>query len=63
MPVETELVAIENPDGLNVILVIAGLLAFAGAVLALWLVREREIERDEPETVVVHEVRLEPAPA
>jgi EmrB/QacA subfamily drug resistance transporter len=31
--------------GLNGVLVLGALLSFAGAVLALWLVREREIER------------------
>jgi EmrB/QacA subfamily drug resistance transporter len=31
--------------GLNDVLVLGALLSFAGAVLALWLVREREIER------------------
>ena len=42
--------------GLNDVLVLGGVLSFAGAVLALWLVREREIEREpidaerEPET-------------
>jgi EmrB/QacA subfamily drug resistance transporter len=38
--------------GLNEVLVIGALLSFAGAVLAAWLVREREIEREpvEPET-------------
>ena len=35
--------------GLNEVLVIGALLAFAGAVLSLWLVREREIEREEVE--------------
>jgi EmrB/QacA subfamily drug resistance transporter len=35
--------------GFNAILVIGGLVAITGAVLALWLVREREIERDQPE--------------
>jgi hypothetical protein len=38
--------------GLNEILLLGALLSFAGAVLALWLVREREIERElvsEPE--------------
>jgi EmrB/QacA subfamily drug resistance transporter len=37
--------------GLNNVLTVGALLSFAGAVLALWLVREREIERqpvDEP---------------
>jgi branched-subunit amino acid permease len=38
-------------SGLNSILVIGALLAFAGAVLALWLVREHEIERDQPELI------------
>jgi EmrB/QacA subfamily drug resistance transporter len=42
--------------GLNDVLVLGALLSFAGAVLALWLVREREIDREpidsegEPET-------------
>ena len=31
--------------GFNEVLVLGGLVCFAGAVLALWLVREREIER------------------
>ena len=37
--------------GLNDVLTLGALLSFAGAVLALWLVREREIEREslEPE--------------
>jgi Na+/melibiose symporter-like transporter len=34
--------------GTNVVLMLGGLICLAGAVLALWLVREREIER-EPE--------------
>jgi hypothetical protein len=33
--------------GLNTILVIGGLVAFAGALLSLWLVREREIAREQ----------------
>jgi EmrB/QacA subfamily drug resistance transporter len=33
--------------GLNDVLALGGLLAIAGAVLALWLVREREIDREE----------------
>jgi EmrB/QacA subfamily drug resistance transporter len=33
--------------GLNEVLLIGALLSFAGAVLALWLVREREIERED----------------
>src|SRR5262249_23138780 len=32
--------------GLNNILTLGALLSFAGAVLAFWLVREREIERE-----------------
>jgi EmrB/QacA subfamily drug resistance transporter len=47
--------------GLNDVLVLGALLSFAGAVLALWLVREREIEREpvdgggEPEPAIVAE--------
>jgi hypothetical protein len=39
-------------DGTQVVLLLGALLRFAGAVLALWLVREREIEREpvEPES-------------
>ena len=48
--------------GLNEILVLGALLSFAGAVLALWLVRESDIER---ETLVdtAFEVEAEPARA
>ena len=35
-------------SGLNEILMLGGILALAGAVAALWLVRERDIERSEP---------------
>jgi hypothetical protein len=37
--------------GLNDVLVLGALLCFAGAALAMWLVREREIQREpqEPE--------------
>ena len=35
-------------SGMNEILMLGGLLALAGAVAALWLVRERDIERVEP---------------
>ncbi len=38
-------------SGLNTILVIGAVLAFAGAGLALWLVREHEIEREHPELI------------
>ena len=34
-------------SGLNEILMLGGILAIAGAVAALWLVRERDIERGE----------------
>jgi EmrB/QacA subfamily drug resistance transporter len=40
-------------SGLNEVLLIGGLVSFAGAVLALWLVRESDIER-EPEPVGEH---------
>jgi EmrB/QacA subfamily drug resistance transporter len=47
-------------SGLNTILVIGAALAFAGAVLALWLVREHEIERDaQPELIAVGDNELE----
>jgi len=36
-------------SGLNTILVIGGVLALAGAVVAAWLVREHEIEREVPD--------------
>jgi EmrB/QacA subfamily drug resistance transporter len=45
--------------GLNTILVIGGLIAIAGAAVALWLVREHQIEREAPELVGVPEERLE----
>jgi EmrB/QacA subfamily drug resistance transporter len=45
--------------GFNDVLTLGGLVCLAGAVLALWLVREREIEREptagEPETETVPE--------
>ncbi|GAA2796656.1 MFS transporter [Kitasatospora sp. CM 4170] len=34
-------------DGLNVVLLLGGLVSLVGAVLALWLVREDEIDREE----------------
>jgi hypothetical protein len=34
--------------GMNDILMLGGILAFAGALAALWLVRERDIQRSEP---------------
>jgi EmrB/QacA subfamily drug resistance transporter len=51
-------------SGLNVILVIGAVVAFAGAIFALWLVREHEIERDQPEQLIpARETQLEPVPA
>ena len=47
-------------SGMNEILVLGGVLALAGSVLALWLVREREIEREpaaEPELAAVERDR------
>ena len=48
--------------GLNEILLIGALLSFAGAALALWLVREGEIER-ETTTEPASEAQPEPAQA
>jgi hypothetical protein len=42
------------------VLTLGALLCFAGAVLALWLVREREIEREPQEAE--GEARSEPLP-
>ena len=39
--------------GLNDVLLLGALVCFAGAVLALWLVREREIERAPAEALTV----------
>ena len=38
---------------------IGAALAFAGALLALWLVREHEIERQQPELLAASEQDLE----
>ena len=46
-------------SGLNAILVIGAMLAFAGAIVALWLVREHQIERERPELIPATEERLE----
>jgi EmrB/QacA subfamily drug resistance transporter len=46
-------------SGLNAVLVIGAVLAFVGAALALWLVREHEIERDQPQVVAAGERALE----
>src|SRR5947209_8643703 len=50
-------------SGLNVILVLGAVVAFAGAIFALWLVREYEIERDQPQRIPAPEAQLEPVPA
>jgi EmrB/QacA subfamily drug resistance transporter len=44
--------------GLNAILTIGGVVALVGAVLALWLVREREIERGEEAEVATPSAEL-----
>jgi EmrB/QacA subfamily drug resistance transporter len=49
--------------GLNVILVLGALVAFAGSLLALWLVREREIERETVTGAVLDAPRPEAAEA
>ena len=46
--------------GLNEIIVLGAILCFAGSVLSLWLVREREIEREE---VTEPALEVEPQPA
>jgi hypothetical protein len=40
-------------SGFNEIMVLGGIIAFAGAIVAVWLVREHEIERDQPEAEIV----------
>ncbi|MGO9972439.1 MAG: MFS transporter [Solirubrobacteraceae bacterium] len=50
-------------SGLNTILVIGAMLAFAGALLALWLVRERGIERDQPELITTRNQEPDAIPA
>ena len=44
--------------GVNDVLTLGGLVCLAGAALALWLVREREIEREPVESAG----RLRPCP-
>jgi hypothetical protein len=48
--------------GMNDILMLGGILAFAGALFALWLVRERDIERGEA-VELEHDVVPEPVAA
>jgi EmrB/QacA subfamily drug resistance transporter len=53
-------------SGLNEILLLGGVLAFAGSLLALWLVREREIDREPVEEAApapLPEQALEPSRA
>jgi hypothetical protein len=47
---------------MNDILMLGGILAFAGALFALWLVRERDIERGEA-VELEHDVVPEPVAA
>jgi hypothetical protein len=49
--------------GLNAVLLIGGIVAVLGAVLALWLVREHEIERDEVTEPAITPGVLEPTAA
>ncbi len=46
-------------SGLNAILLIGGFIALGGALLALWLVNERQIDREEPEVLTATEERYE----
>jgi EmrB/QacA subfamily drug resistance transporter len=46
-------------SGLNSVLVIGAMLAFSGAVLALWLVREHGIEREQPELITARNQELD----
>jgi EmrB/QacA subfamily drug resistance transporter len=46
-------------SGLNAIILIGAVLAFVGAAVALWLVRESEIEREQPELIVAQQEELE----
>jgi hypothetical protein len=50
-------------SGLNTILVIGAMLAFAGALLALWLVRERGIEREQPGLITTRNQQPDAIPA
>jgi EmrB/QacA subfamily drug resistance transporter len=49
--------------GINTILMLGALVAFAGAIVALWLVREREIEREQPTAAGAARTALEPSAA
>jgi hypothetical protein len=51
-------------SGLNEIFLLGGILAFAASLVALWLVRERDIEREPVELQAPHaepELELEAA--
>jgi hypothetical protein len=48
--------------GLNDILMLGGILSIAGALVALWLVREKDIERAEPIEVEAPQMEREPVP-
>jgi hypothetical protein len=51
-------------SGLNEVFMLGGIFAFAAALIALWLVRERDIEREPLELEAPHverEPELEPA--
>jgi EmrB/QacA subfamily drug resistance transporter len=50
-------------SGLNTILVIGAVVALAAALLAFWLVREHQIERDQPELAALPSEELQPVVA
>jgi EmrB/QacA subfamily drug resistance transporter len=51
-------------SGFNEILLLGGIMSFAAALVALWLVRERDIDREPAEIEAPHlERELEPEPA
>ncbi|MGH2891311.1 MAG: MFS transporter, partial [Solirubrobacteraceae bacterium] len=49
--------------GLNTILLLGGLVSLAGAAVALWLVREDQIEREQPASEPAAQLRLQSDPA
>ncbi|MGH2857903.1 MAG: MFS transporter [Solirubrobacteraceae bacterium] len=49
--------------GMNTILLLGGVVALAGAAVALWLVREGEIEREHPASEPAAQLRLQSDPA
>jgi EmrB/QacA subfamily drug resistance transporter len=48
--------------GLNEIVMLGGILSIAGALVALWLVREKDIERAEPSEAEARHLEPEPVP-